>query len=275
MLRNPVKQKLREGKAVVGTWLNFPDASCARMVCRAGFEYVCVDMEHSAFDWSTASAIFGFAASAGCVPLCRVPYGDEENIKRALDAGAFGIVAPMVDTPEHARAIVDACYYPPFGRRSVGYGLHFLNFGTSDADYKEKANSEILCVLMIESPLGVSNADAIMSVPGVDAIFVGPNDLRFQMTRTLPDGRMPKAEEFDAARAEVHAAGVRTGVSTGVHTFSIEECKKELEKGSRFLAILSDVGFMNEAMAKTVREVGIVRDSMGGSGAVAGGLGKY
>lgn len=270
-----MKHSLREGKSVVGTWLNLADASGARMAARAGFSFLCVDMEHSAIDWSTASTIFGFAAEAGCVPLCRVPYGNEENIKRALDAGAFGIVAPMVDTPEHARAIVDACYYPPFGRRSVGYGTHFLNFGTSDAEYKENANREILCVLMIESPLGVSNADAIMSVPGVDAVFVGPNDLRSQMTRTLPAGRKPTVDEFDAARAEVHAAGVRTGVATGVHTFSIGECKRELEKGSRFLAVLSDVGFMNEAMASAVRQLDIVRESMGGGGAVAGGLGKY
>ena len=122
MRRNPVKRSLAAGLPVTGSWLGLGDITSARLMARAGFDYLCLDMEHTAVNWKDAEVIFGMVADAGCVPLCRVPDGTMENIKKALDAGAWGIVAPMVDTPEQAQRIVDACFYPPLGLRSVGGG---------------------------------------------------------------------------------------------------------------------------------------------------------
>ena len=138
--------------------------------------------------------IFAAIADAGCVPLCRVPTGEHFLIKRALDAGAWGIVAPMVDTVEQAKTIIAATKYPPVGNRSVGGGMHSLNFVASLAEYFERANDEILVVLMIESPRGVENAEAICSLPGCDALYIGPSDLSFNMP---PEGYKPTEADVE------------------------------------------------------------------------------
>lgn len=273
---NVVKHALAAGEPVVGTWLNLTDPTSARLMCRAGWQYVTLDIEHTAVDWERASTIFAHIADAGCVPLCRVPDGSMENIKRALDAGAWGIVAPMVDTVAQAQAIVDAAYYPPLGRRSVGAGTHYLSFATSDAEYKEKANDHIAVILMTESPEGVANAPAIYALRGVDAVFVGPNDLRAQMRRSLPDGRKPTVAEFEALLEAVRAAGAAAGTPTGIHTFSVEEARARISQGFRFIAVGSDIGFLGAAATEAVAALGIARAATDGAGAgVVGGVGKY
>ncbi len=181
MKSNPVKKKLRSGQPSFGTWLSLGDLYAARVLARLGFDWLTLDMEHQPIDWSQAAAIFGAIADAGCVPLARVPEGNHFLIKRVLDAGAFGIVAPMVNTVEQAREIIAATKYPPLGNRSLGGGLHGVNFAATAGDYFKWANDEILVVLQTESPTGVNNAEAIYSLPGVDAIFVGPVDLRANM----------------------------------------------------------------------------------------------
>ena len=131
MKSNPVKQKLREGKPSFGTWLSLGNLFATRVLARMGFDWLTLDMEHQAFDWSLATTLFGAIADAGCVPLARVPEGNHFYIKRALDAGAWGIVVPMVDTVEQARVAIAAAKYPPVGNRSLGGGMHSLNFDSS------------------------------------------------------------------------------------------------------------------------------------------------
>ena len=269
MRQNTVKRDLAAGNPVVGSWVMVGDHVSVRTMVRAGWQYLCLDLEHSAIDWSTASMLFGMIADAGCVPLCRVPEGNMENIKRALDGGAWGIVAPMVDTVAQAQAIVDATYYPPFGRRSVGGGTHYLSFGTSDAEYKARANEEVVCILMCESPTGLANLPSIASLPGVDAIFVGPNDFRSMMTRSLPDGRKPTIPEFEQAMTEVVAVGAKTNTPVGIHTFSPGECKTRIAQGFRFMAMSSDAGILGAGAASCVEEIGVK------AGTVQGGLAKY
>jgi 4-hydroxy-2-oxoheptanedioate aldolase len=186
--------------------------------------------------------LFGAIADAGCGPLCRVPEGRHENIKRALDAGAWGIVAPMVDTVEQAKMIIAACKYPPVGNRSIGGSLHAINWGASAGDYYKRANDEILVVLQTESPRGVDNAEAIYSLPGVDAIFVGPNDLTAQMRG--PDGLDPTPEAFEAMLQRILAAGKKTGTPVGLHVQSVEAIQKRVAEGWQFLALGSDMRMM-------------------------------
>jgi hypothetical protein len=140
MKTNPVKQKLRAGRASFGTWLSLGEVHSARVLARCGFEWLTLDLEHAAVDWSQAAVIFALVAEAGCVPLARVPEGDHYCIKRALDAGAFGIVVPMVETVEQARTAIAAARYPPLGNRSVGGGMHSLNFAATADDYYRRAN---------------------------------------------------------------------------------------------------------------------------------------
>jgi 4-hydroxy-2-oxoheptanedioate aldolase len=161
MRTNIVKRKLREGKPSFGTWLSLGDLYATRILARMGFDWLTLDIEHSAIDWSQAAMIFAAIADAGCVPLARVPKGNHDYIKRVLDGGAWGIVVPMVDTVEQAQIAIRAAKYPPFGNRSLGGGMHSLNFDATSAEYFAKANDEILVVLQTESPTGVANAEKI------------------------------------------------------------------------------------------------------------------
>jgi len=253
MKTNPVKEKLRNGEPSFGTWLSLGDLFATRVLARMGWDWLTLDMEHSAIDWSQATAIFAAVADAGCVPLARVPEGSHHYIKRVLDAGAWGIVVPMVDTVEQAKIAIAAAKYPPVGNRSVGGGMHSLNFGASAGDYYNRANDEILVVLQTESPRGVENAEEIYSLPGCDAIFIGPNDLRFQM-RT-PDGADPSAEEHEAMVQRVITAGKKVGTPTGLHAMDAESAKQRAEQGMQFIAVGSDLRLMTVKGQETTQEL--------------------
>lgn len=255
MKPNPIKRALAAGEASVGTWLSAGDVFLTRLLARVGFPWLTVDLEHSPFDWSHAATLFGVIADAGCVPLARVPKGSHDNIKRALDAGAMGIIVPMVNTAEEARAAIAAARYPPTGNRSIGGGLHMLNFGADAGDYFAKANDEILVVLQTESPEGVANADEIYSLPGIDAIFVGPNDLKCQMRNS--DGSDPTPDEFEAMLSQVLAAGRSAAVPVGMHTPSPEEARKRIQQGWQFVAIGSDVKMLVEKAQEWVGAMGL------------------
>lgn len=242
MKKNPVKSALREDQPQVGTWLSFGDLTAARLMARVGFPWLTLDIEHSPIDWSAAGALFGAIADAGCVPLARVPRGDHDLIKRVLDAGAFGIVVPMVNTVEEARTAIAAAKYPPVGNRSLGGTLHSLNFDATPGDYFRHANDEILVVLQTESPEGVENAEEIYSLPGVDAIFVGPVDLRAQMRDA--GGVDPTPEAFEAMLQRVLETGRKVGTPVGLHVQTVDDVKRRVEEGWRFIALGSELKMM-------------------------------
>ena len=244
MKTNPVKHKLRQGEPTFGTWLSLGDLFAARVLARLGFDWLTLDIEHSAIDWSRAATIFAAVADGGCVPLARVPEGSHHYIKRVLDAGAWGIVVPMVDTVEQAKVAIAAAKYPPEGNRSVGGGMHAMNFAAAAGDYYVRANDEILVILQTESPAGVENADAIYRLPGCDAIFVGPNDLKFQMRG--PDGAFPTAEAHEAMIQRVIEIGKKAGMPTGVHAMDAQSALARAQQGMQFLAIGSDLRFMTQ-----------------------------
>jgi 4-hydroxy-2-oxoheptanedioate aldolase len=242
MRTNPVKQKLRSGQPTFGTWLSLGDLYATRVMARVGFDWLTLDIEHSPIDWSQAAANFAVIAEAGCVPLARVPKGNHDYIKRTLDAGAWGIVVPMVDTLEQAKIAVAAAKYPPVGNRSLGGGLHALNFDCPAGEYFAKANDEILVVLQTESPTGVKNAEAIYSLPGVDAIFVGPVDLKANMRS--PEGREPTSEEFEATLQRVIDVGKQVRTPTGMHVMDAEAALRRAKQGMQFIAIGSELRMM-------------------------------
>jgi 4-hydroxy-2-oxoheptanedioate aldolase len=253
MKTNPVKQKLRRGQPSYGTWLSLGDLYATRVLARLGFDWLTLDIEHSAIDWSQAATMFAAIADAGCVPLARVPEGSHHYIKRALDAGAWGIVVPMVDTVEQARIAIAAAKYPPQGNRSVGGGMHSMNFDATAGEYYARANDEILVVLMTESPRGIENAEAIYSLPGVDAIFIGPADLRAQMRST--DGKDPTDAEHEAAVQRVIAAGKKVGTPTGIHTMDTQSALDRTRQGMQFLAIGSELRMMTQKAQEILQEL--------------------
>jgi 4-hydroxy-2-oxoheptanedioate aldolase len=255
MKRNSVKQALAAGQAQIGTWLSLASPFATRFLARSGFHWLTVDVEHSPVNWETAAQMFGAIADAGCVPLARVPSNSHENVKRVLDCGAMGIVVPMVNTPEEAAAAVAAARYHPRGTRSVGGSLHALNFGTTAPEYYARANDEILVILQAEHVLAVENAEKIYSIPGVDAMFIGPNDLLSSM------GKTPQMEtddpEFVGALKHLRETAVRHGVAPGLHTGGVEPARRRLAEGWRFIAVQSDLGLLQAAAKKTATDLGL------------------
>jgi len=253
MKTNSVKAKLAAAAPTFGTWLSLGDLHATRVLARLGWDWMTLDLEHSAIDWSRATTIFAAVADAGCVPLARVPEGSHHYIKRALDAGAWGIVVPMVDTAEQGQIAIAAARYPPEGNRSVGGGMHSLNFAAEVADYYRRANDEILVILQTESPRGVENARQIYALDGCDAIFVGPNDLRFQMRAA--DGTFPTAEAHEAMIQTVIATGKEVGRPTGMHCMSADDALRRAEQGMQFIAVSSDLRMLTQRSQELLAEL--------------------
>jgi 4-hydroxy-2-oxoheptanedioate aldolase len=254
MRPNPVKQALRAGEPVVGTWLSLGSVSAARFLARSGFAYLTVDLEHSPVDMETAAGMFAAIADAGCCALARVPSNRHDHIKRVLDNGAQGVVVPMVNSREEAEAAVAALLYPPAGTRSVGGSLHALNFATTAADYFAHANEQILIVLQCEHIKAVEQAEAIFSVPGIDAIFVGPNDLAASMRSS--DGRPPPPEETARVMQRILQVCQKTGVVPGLHCNTAAEALQRIDEGWRFLAIGSELRMMLDEVNTVLGQLG-------------------
>jgi 4-hydroxy-2-oxoheptanedioate aldolase len=254
MRPNPVKRALKEGKPSVGTWLSLGSITAARFMARAGFAWLTTDLEHSLVDWETATHMFAAIADAGCTALARVPANRHDHIKRVLDNGAHGIVVPMVNSRQEAEHAVAASLYPPVGDRSVGGSVHALNFSTTATDYYAHANEELIIVLQCEHIQAVENADAIFSVPGITAIFVGPNDLAASMRGR--DGRPPSAEATKKALDHVLATCKKQKVAAGIHCFSAAEVNQRAAEGWQFLAINSELKMMLNGAAAELEKIG-------------------
>jgi 4-hydroxy-2-oxoheptanedioate aldolase len=255
MRTNTVKRNLKEGKPVVGTWLALGNVPAARFMARLGFAYLTVDIEHNQMGMETAATMFGAIADAKCVALARIPAGRHDHIKRALDNGAHGVVVPMVNTRAEAQEAVAACLYPPIGNRSVGGSVHALNFDTDAAEYFQKANSEIAIILQCEHIQAVRDFDQVFSVPGIDAVFVGPNDLAASMRG--PDAKPPHPDAFKQTLASILAGCKRNGVAAGIHTFSVEEAKMRIAEGWQFIAINSELRMLMDGARRTLDGLGI------------------
>ncbi len=254
MRPNPVKRALKAGQPAVGTWLSLGSITASRFLARAGFAWLTVDIEHSLVDWETATHMFAAIADAGCTALARVPANRHDHIKRVLDNGAHGVVVPMVNSRAEAEAAVAACKYPPVGNRSVGGSVHAMNFGATAIDYFNRANDELLIVLQCEHIQAVEDADAIFSVPGIDAIFVGPNDLAASMRGK--DGKPPSGEATSQAMKHILAACRKHGVAPGVHCMSAEEARHRIEEGWQFVAVTSELKMMLDGVQMVLKGLG-------------------
>ncbi|MEJ5276909.1 MAG: aldolase/citrate lyase family protein [Thermogemmata sp.] len=254
MRRNRVKQRLRAGQPVIGTWLSLGNIVAARFLARIGFDYLTIDVEHTLAGMETTTHMLAAIADAGCVPLVRVPAGRHDHIKRMLDNGAYGVVVPMVNTAEQAREAALACRYPPRGNRSVGGSVHALNFDATPAEYYAAADEEILCILQCEHIEAVRNFDTVFGHEGVDAVFVGPNDLSASLRDS--EGRPPPAEVLEQTLADILQGCRRLGIPAGIHTFSIAEARQRLQEGWQFIAINSELRFMMETARQVVDALG-------------------
>lgn len=247
---NRLKQALRAGEVQYGTFLSLPDPLAAERVSRVGWDWVLIDMEHGQVDLSTAAMMMAAMPQDenAPTPLVRVPSASHDHIKRALDAGAFGILAPMVMDQAECEMVVAATRYPPAGNRSVAGGRAPVAFGTNAPEYFQKANDEILALIQIEHIDAVERADDILSVPGLDGVFIGPSDLSASMG--LPPTLSQTDPAFIDAVRRVQASAGRHHVAAGIMVAGLEDATRWLAEGFTYFGVTSELGFMLAGMTR-------------------------
>ena len=240
MRENTVKARWRAGEVALGGWLSLPDSLSAEIMANEDFDYVCIDMQHGAIDYQTALTMLQAISATATMPFVRVPWNEPGVIMKMLDAGAMGVIIPMVNSVAEARAAVAACRYHPDGNRSFGPLRATMYAG---ADYFAHANAEIACIPMIETEQALDQLDGILSTPGVDAVYVGPADL--SITLGQPPG-MANEGRFEDARLRIAAACKAHGVIAGIHA-SAPLAEKHMAAGFQLVTISSDQGGMRAA----------------------------
>ena len=206
-----LKDRMKKGDVLLGAWCMIPGALTAEILASSGFDWVLVDMQHGCMDYETALEMIRAIDLGGATPIVRVPWNEPGIIGRMLDAGAMGIVAPMIQTPDDAARLVEACLYPPVGRRSLGP----IRVGVRDgAGYFAGANDRVMVIPMIETVEALESVEEIAAVPGIDALLVGPCDLSIALG--LPPGDNDGKPAFDAAVARINRAAKDAGRATAV-----------------------------------------------------------
>lgn len=236
-MKNPLKEKLNQGEAVIGTFVSIGHPDVAEWLSRLGFDWLLLDNEHSPTSLETLQVMMQVMNGSHCVPLVRPQWNDSVIIKRVLDAGAYGVLIPWVNSKEQAEKAVSACKYPPQGLR--GFGPR--RAGMFDPDYFTTANEEILVTVQIETEEALKNLDDIMAVPGIDACYIGPWDLSVSLGLGVP----PKWDEprYVAAFDRVLSVAERHGKPAGMFA-NLENIEWALEKGFRFNTVDNDDIFL-------------------------------
>ncbi len=241
-----LRQRLRRGETVIGSWINSGSPIIAELMAACGFDFLCVDVEHSAVDLPQTQQLFQAIRSGhpDCAAMVRLHGVDYALVKRYLDAGASGVVAPLVRTREEAMLLVEATKYPPQGLRGVGF-CRANAYGMRLADECARANDEILLVVQIEHIEAVRNIDAILSVPGIDSAFIGPYDLTASMGIT---GQFDHPD-YLAARDTILKACQSHNITPGIHVVPPvpEQAKARIAEGYRFLAYSLDITMLATA----------------------------
>jgi len=229
-----VKRLWREGKPALGGWLTIPSSFSAELMARQGFDWLCIDMQHGVIDYQAAVEMLTGISTTEAVPFVRVPWNEPGIIMKALDAGAFGVIVPLVNSRPEAEAAVAACRYPPAGVRSYGPIRAAYAAGPYDP---ARANDEVCCIVMIETVRALDHLDDILSVPGVDAAYIGPSDLSLSLG--LPPAYWHEEPSFQEARRRVVDACVRHNVVPGTHG-TAALAPKNLADGFRMVLVSSD-----------------------------------
>ncbi|HEY1846045.1 MAG TPA: aldolase/citrate lyase family protein [Buttiauxella sp.] len=247
MRKNALKTAWRQQQATINGWLAIPSSYSAEIAGHQGYDSVTVDMQHGMIDFASALTMLQAISATPATPLARVNSNDAAQIMRLLDAGAWGIICPMVSTPEQARQFVAACRYPPLGNRSFGPARALLYGGK---DYPQYANDEILTLAMIETREALENLDAILATDGLDGVFIGPNDLSLALTGSAsaesqhPD--MLAAVERVLARCRAHSK------IAGIFCTSGKAAAQRLAEGFSFVTPANDVMQLGRAAREAI-----------------------
>ena len=256
MRENTVKSIWAKGGVVVNGWLGIPSAFSAEIMAHQGFDSLLVDMQHGVVDYQTAVTMLQAISTTPVIPLARVPWNEPAYLMKILDAGAMGVVCPMINTRAQAEQLVASCKYPPRGFRSFGPVRALIYAGQ---DYAKKANDDLIVMPMIETAEALKNLDDILSTPGVDAAYVGPADLSLALgcTPGLDQTEAPVVE----AQKKIAAACKRHGIVAGIHCGSAAYALKMIDDGYQFVTLASDARLLASQASEMV---GAVRKTAAG-----------
>ena len=248
---NKLKQIWQSGGAAVNGWLAIPNGFAAETMAQAGWDSVTVDLQHGVQDYMSMVTCFQAMQAHPVLPMVRVPWNEPGIIGKVLDAGAYGIICPMVNTVEQAQAFISAALYPPAGARSNGpirAGIYGVSTG-----YQKTANEEVIRLPMIETQQAIDNLAAILDVPGIDGVYVGPSDLGYSMG--LPpvlDREEPQIlEAYDKILRETSKRGIAAGVHCGTAAYA----KRAIGMGFKLVTVNNDSGLLLTAAQRAVAEV--------------------
>jgi len=251
MIPNKLKALWAEGLPTINGWLSIGNAFTAEIMAAQGYDSVTIDVQHGALDYGAALPMFQAMRASGVTLMARTPWREPGIIMKLLDAGAYGIICPMVNTPEEAAEFVSYVRYPPIGQRS--FGPTRVSFAAG-ANYAQEANNEILAFAMIETQEAFDNVEAIAATPGLDGLYIGPADLTFSLAK----GRLAPAfdreeEEMVAAIKRILFAAKQAGVKAALHCGTPEYAAKAIKWGFDMTTVSGDSRLLAAAAATSVK----------------------
>jgi len=249
-----LKGKLDNRELTVGSWITLAHPAIAEIMARAGFDWLVVDLEHSVITIREAEELIRVIDLCGVVPLVRLSANDPVQIKRVMDAGAHGIIVPMVNSAEEARRAVEALRYPPEGKRGVGLA-RAQGYGNSFDRYKEWLNQESIVIVQVEHIKAVENLDAILSVEGVDGFIVGPYDLSGSLGIPGQFGN----EFMIEAMSKIQTSMSSSSKIPGYHVVEpdVDQLQQRVREGYRVLAYSVDIRMLDTCCRSAIKKIKI------------------
>ena len=250
MIPNAIKAIWSEHKSVVNGWLSIGCPFTAEIMAAQGYDSLTIDLQHGLIGYETATVMLQAIRASSVVPLARVPWLDPAAVMKILDAGAYGVICPMINSRADAERLVSYVRYAPRGVRS--FGPTRANF-SAGADYGVRANDEILCFAMIETAEAVKHIDEIVSTPGLDGVYIGPADLTLGLTgRRFPIGFDREEPELVDAIRGILTAAHRAGIRAGLHNGTPAYAARAVEWGFDFVTVSNDVRLLAGAAQASV-----------------------
>ncbi|MCR6499054.1 aldolase/citrate lyase family protein [Shinella sp. CPCC 101442] len=252
MIKNGVKQRWAEGKPVLNGWLSIANSFSAEIMAAQGYDSLTIDMQHGIVGYDGAVPMLQAMRASGVTPLVRVPWLDPADIMKALDAGAYGVICPMINTRAEAERLVSYVRYPPNGVRSFGPSRALFSAG---AGYAAEADDEMICLAMIETAQAYENLEDILATPGLDGVYIGPADLTLglQGKRYAPGFDRREPEMIEAIKSILHAAH-RAGKRAALHNGTPDYAAEAVGWGFDFVTVTNDVRLLAGAAEASVRK---------------------
>ena len=249
-MNNRIRRRWNDGKAAVNFWLSMPGTVSAEIAIRHRLDGVTIDLQHGLIDYTGALPMLQVMSLGDATPMARVPWLEPGIMMKLLDAGALGIICPMVNSAEEARLLVSYCSYAPMGQRSFGPTRALPLYGP---DYAQSANEELIILAMVETQQALENVTEITATPGLTGVYIGPSDLALSL------GHVPKLDHDEPRVVEaietILSAAKAAKVRAGIHCGSTEYAKKMIALGFDLVTVGSDIRLLSAALGSTVGEM--------------------